>query len=114
MTTAHHTPTPYEVAAPTKPITHEESLDFGIVAVVNGERKIIAEVWGKVGHGNFPPARSTAEFIVIACNSNDALVEALSSIVGAVSSEHWDKPSYMIPFIKVAASALALAERSEP
>lgn len=79
MTTAQHTPTPWAYIKATVP-DNTGGYDYAIT--VDG--KIIAEVfqhtgWDdeKTGKYETQPVEANAAFIVRACNSHDALVEAL-------------------------------------
>lgn len=116
MTTAEHTKTPYYVAVPTRPKTRDDDLDFGIRADVAGKKEIIAEVFGRVSKTEFPPARSTAEFMVLACNSHDALVEACKQAKGTLTGQVWGEDGEILDTQKMTLekidAALALAERS--
>ena len=71
---------PWEVHLPKKPKDHEQALDAGISASVNGERKIIAEVFGQVGLNTFIPSAGIAARIVADHNGCLGIVDPETTV----------------------------------
>ena len=71
-----HTPTPYHVGVDTDLVVNEKCL-------------IVADC----GRGFRDDNCDNAAFIVRACNSHDALVEALKGLVDILSEQGWDGQS---------------------
>lgn len=73
-----HTPTPY--ASKRAGYATDGEYDHCIYAEIDGKRRVIAEVFGRVSEDCRPDAEANAAFIVRACNAHDELVEALEEL----------------------------------
>jgi hypothetical protein len=83
---SEHTPTPWTFQRAPKPT--DGQYDCAIAAVIDGERHIVAETFGRVASNVFPNSEANAAFIVKAVNSHDLLVQAMTSakrLIGAVN-----------------------------
>jgi len=75
-----HTPTPWTFDRAKFPTDGE--YDYAITAVIDGKRRCIAEVFGRVGEDVRPDAGTTAAFLVEAVNSYEALEDLASNVSG--------------------------------
>lgn len=71
-------PTPWFATRAKHPVDGE--YDFAIGAEINGERRCIAETFGRAAETVFLNAEQHAAFIVRACNAHDDLLEALTMV----------------------------------
>lgn len=75
-----HTPTPWTFERAKQPTDGE--YDYAIGAVIDGKRRMIAEVFGRVADDIRPNAGLNAAFLVEAVNSYEALEDLASNISG--------------------------------
>ena len=113
-TTMNHTPTPWTYKRSCLPNGIEQSWDC---AIIDSEKCIVAETFGIVDGYQDRPSIANAEFIVRACNSHEAMKEALQGIVAYLSVQRTLDPTKRGPLdeqsLLAAQHALTVAEGKE-
>lgn len=104
QTEAKHTPTPWLMVHPVKPKDFDDSLDMGVAAEIDGNRKLIAECFGRVGKELFVDSKANAEFIVHAVNSHEGLLKQQGELQSTIDRLCDEKQSLL-------EAAKALVER---
>jgi hypothetical protein len=82
------TPGPWEVKR--AKYSTDGAYDYGVGALVNGERKCIAEVFGRVAENAYTPADINAAFIAHAPTDIDTLLSVLTALQSRVSAQQRD------------------------
>lgn len=75
------TPGPWLVS---DPVIADKAYDLAIYVILDGEKRIIAECFGRSDWDHEFPSAANASFIAMAANTYDELVVALKGVTGLV------------------------------